>query len=209
MILVENGPVPPDLGRHRSTTLTLHCDRVSYYSVEILDRDARSNPNGAVELAGELIQNENVHLVIPASTTDIGLPVAEQAELFGTPCISSTAPWQAIIMPRGGINKTFDWSYHFFWGLEDIIATFINIWRGVDTNRKVGLILPRNVDGEIWGDKKKGFPPAMLENGFEVIAPSLYQPRTNDFSSQIAAFPRGRMRNPRGSRLSCGFAHPH
>lgn len=158
------------------------------YAVEILDRDAQSSPNRAAELAGELIQNEKVHLIIPASTTDVGLPVAEQAELFGTPCISSTAPWQAVIMPRGGADKTFNWTYHFFWGLEDIITTFVNIWGAADTNRKVGLILPRNTDGEVWGDKKIGLPPAMREKGFEVITPSLYQPRTNDFSSQIAAF---------------------
>lgn len=158
------------------------------YSIEILDRDSQSNPNRAAELAGELIQSENVQLMVPASTTDVGLPVAEQAELFGTPCISSTAPWQAVIIPRGGSNKTFDWTYHFFWGLEDVIATFINIWSAANTNRKVGLILPRNIDGELWSDSKIGLPPAMREKGFEVIAPSLYQPRTNDFSSQIAAF---------------------
>ncbi|MGV7216022.1 ABC transporter substrate-binding protein [Bradyrhizobium sp. UFLA05-112] len=158
------------------------------YTVEIVDRDAQSNPNRAAELAGELIQNEKVHMIIPASTTDVGLSVAEQAELYGTPCVSSTAPWQAVIMPRGGANKSFDWTYHFFWGLEDIIATFVNIWDSADTNRKVGLILPRNTDGEVWGDKKIGLPPSMSKKGFEVITPSLYQPRTNDFSSQIAAF---------------------
>jgi branched-chain amino acid transport system substrate-binding protein len=158
------------------------------YEVEILDRDAQSNPNRAAELAGELIQNEEVHFIIPASTTDVSTPVAEQAELFGAPCVSSQAPWQAVVMPRGGADKTFEWTYHFFWGLEDIIGTFVNVWDSVKTNRKVGLILPRNLDGQVWGDAKIGLPPSLSAKGFEVVTPSQYTPRTNDFSSQIAAF---------------------
>lgn len=48
-------------------------------------------------------------------------------------------------MPRGG--EAFEWTYHFFWGLEDIIASFVNMWSGADTNKKVGLLLPRNRGG--------------------------------------------------------------
>ncbi|MGJ4970019.1 ABC transporter substrate-binding protein [Bradyrhizobium sp. HKCCYLRH1073] len=156
------------------------------YSIEILDRDAQSNPNRASELAGELIQNGEVHLMVPASTTDVTLPVSEQSELYGVPCVSSTAPWQAVIMPRGG--GQFQWTYHFFWGLEDIIATYVNIWRSTESNHKVGLLLPRNTDGEVWGDEKIGLPPSMRKAGFDVTAPSKFQPRTNDYSAQIAEF---------------------
>lgn len=158
------------------------------YNVEILSRDAQSNPNRAAELAGELIQNEEVHMIVPASTTDVTLPVSEQAELFGVPAVSSGSPWQTVVMPRGGADKSFEWTYHFFWGLEDIIQTFVNIWGAADTNRKVGLLLPRNADGEVWGDETIGLPPAMRAAGFEVTVPSLFEVRTNDFSSQISAF---------------------
>lgn len=160
--------------------------RGTKYTVEIIQRDSQSNPNRAAELAGELILNKEVQMIIPASTTDVTLPVSEQAELNGVPTVSSTAPWQAVVMPRGG--KPFDWTYHFFWGLEDIIATFVNMWSSVDTNKKVGLLLPRNTDGEVWGSDKFGLPPALRAAGFEVISPSLFEPRTNDFSAQIAAF---------------------
>ena len=158
------------------------------YTVDILERDAQSNPNRAAELAGELCQNDEVQLLIPASTTDITLPVSEQGELFQVPTISSTAPWQAVIMPRGGATQSFDWTYHFFWGLEDIIATYVNMWNAVDSNRKIGLLLPRNADGEVWGDDEVGLPPAMRAAGFEVIVPSKFEIRTNDFSAQIRAF---------------------
>jgi branched-chain amino acid transport system substrate-binding protein len=41
------------------------------YQVKVFDRDAQSDPNKASELAGDLILNEKIHLMIPASTTDM------------------------------------------------------------------------------------------------------------------------------------------
>lgn len=78
----------------------------STYELEILERDSQSNPNKAAEIAGDLILNDEVHLMVPASTTDTILPVMEQSELYETPCISAGAPWQAVIMPRGAANST-------------------------------------------------------------------------------------------------------
>jgi branched-chain amino acid transport system substrate-binding protein len=53
-------------------------------------------------VASDLILNEGVHLLMPASTTDTINPAADQAELNGVPCLSTGAPWQAIVFPRGG-----------------------------------------------------------------------------------------------------------
>lgn len=158
------------------------------YDVEILLRDAQSNPNKASELAGDLILNEGIHLMIPASTTDINNPTADQCELYGVPCISSSSPWQAFVMPRGGADKPFEWTYHFFWGLEDALGTFTGLWKSVETNKKVGMLFPRNADGETWGNNDYGLPPEVKKAGFEAFAPSMFEPRTNDFSAQIAEF---------------------
>lgn len=160
------------------------------YNVEILVRDAQSNPNKASEIAGDLILNENIHLMIPASTTDVINPTADQCELYGVPSVSAAAPWQAFVMPRGGDKKPFQWTYHFFWGLEDVLATYVGLWKSVETNKKVGMLFPRNADGETWGNNDYGLPPAVRRAGFEAIAPSMFQPRTNDFSAQIAEFKR-------------------
>ena len=72
------------------------------YNIEILLRDAQSNPNKAAEIAGDLILNDEVAFMLPASATDINNPTADQCELYGVPCISSNSPWQAFVMPRGG-----------------------------------------------------------------------------------------------------------
>lgn len=158
------------------------------YDIEILLRDAQSNPNKASELAGDLILNDEVHFMIPASTTDINNPTADQCELYGVPCISSNSPWQAFVMPRGGAETPFEWTYHFFWGLEDALGTFTGLWKSVETNKKVGMLFPRNADGETWGSDEYGLPPEVAKAGFEAFAPSMFEPRTNDFSAQIAEF---------------------
>jgi branched-chain amino acid transport system substrate-binding protein len=158
------------------------------YQVKVFDRDAQSDPNKASELAGDLILNENVHLMIPASTTDIINPTSDQCELNGVPAISAGAPWQAVVMPRGGDKKPFDWTYHFFWGLEDVLATYVGLWQTIETNKNVGMLFPRNADGETWGNNSYGLPPAVQKAGFKTIVPSMFQPRTNDFSAQIASY---------------------
>ena len=158
------------------------------YNIEILLRDAQSNPNKAAELAGDLILNDEVALMLPASTTDINNPTADQCELYGVPCISSNSPWQAFVMPRGGAENPFQWTYHFFWGLEDVLGTFTGMWKSIETNGKVGMLFPRNADGETWGNDDYGLPPAVRDAGFEAFAPSMFEPRTNDFSAQIAEF---------------------
>ncbi len=156
------------------------------YELEILERDSQSNPNKAAEIAGDLILNDEVNILVPASTTDTILPSMEQAELYETPCISAGAPWQAVIMPRGG--GEFDWTYHFFWGLDEALNTFVGLWNGLDTNRKVGMLFPQNIDGETWGNEDYGLPRPTREAGYEVTIPGYFQPRTNDFSAQISAF---------------------
>ncbi len=128
------------------------------YDLEIIERDSQSNPNKASEITGNLILNEEVHLMAPASTTDTILPAAEQSELYETPCISAGAPWQAVVFPRGGGKQTFEWTYHFFWGLDEALNTFVGLWKGLDTNKKVGMLFPQNIDGETWGNDEYGLP---------------------------------------------------
>ena len=158
------------------------------FDVEILIRDSQSDPNRAAEVAGDLILNDEVHLLLPASTTDTVSPSADQAELNECPCLSTGAPWQAIIFPRGGQDKPFNWTYHFFWGLDEALNTFVGLWNTIDTNRKVGMLFPQNADGETWGNNDYGLPAPTQKAGFEIVVPGFFQPRTNDYSAQIAAF---------------------
>ena len=82
----------------------------------------------------------------------------------------------------------FNYTYHFFWGLEDVIAVFTNMWGQVATNKAVGGLFPNDGDGNAWGDKVVGFPPVLDKLGYKLTDPGRYQNLTDDFRAQIGAF---------------------
>jgi branched-chain amino acid transport system substrate-binding protein len=159
------------------------------WGVEIITRDSQSNPNRAAEVASELILSEEVDILVGAATPDTTNPVADQAELNGTPCITTDCPWQPYFFGRGGDPATgFENTFHFFWGLEDVIANFLALWTREDVAPKVGGLFPNDADGNAWGDANLGFPKPLADAGFALTDPGRYQPLNNDFSSYIAAF---------------------
>jgi branched-chain amino acid transport system substrate-binding protein len=158
-------------------------------AIQILLKDSQSNPNRAGEVANDLILKDKVQLVLTAGTPETANPVSDACELNEVPCISSVVPWQPWFFGRkGDPAKGFNWTYHFFWGLEDVIANFTNGWKSVQTNKKVGGLFPNDGDGNAWGDKERGFPKPLAADGFSLLDPGRYQNLTQDFSAQIAAF---------------------
>ena len=159
------------------------------YAVEILVKDSQSNPNRAGEVAADLILKEKINLMLVGNTPETANPVCDQCELNEVPCVSSIVPWQPWFFGRkGDPAKGFNWTYHFFWGLEDIIAVFTNMWKTLPTNKRVGGLFPNDGDGNAWGDKERGFPKPLAAEGFTLFDPGRYQNLTQDFSAQIAAF---------------------
>ena len=157
--------------------------------VEIVTRDSQSNSNRASEVATELIEKEGVKLLLGKDTPDTTNPVADQAELNGVPCITNNCPWQPYFFGRGGKPaEGFKWTYHYFWGLEDVIANFIGIWDQSGAAKKVGGLFPNDADGNAWGDAKLGLPGPLAAAGYSLVDPGRYQPLTNDFTAQITAF---------------------
>jgi branched-chain amino acid transport system substrate-binding protein len=165
------------------------------YAVDVAVKDSQSNPNRAAEVAKELIVRDKIDLMLVASTPETTNPVSTQCEIEEVPCISSMAPWQPWFIgrqanPAGGPPawKPFNYTYHFFWGLEDIIAVFTNMWNQLSTNKSVGALFPNDGDGNAWGDKQAGFPPVLGKQGFRLTDPGRYQNLTDNFSAQIGAF---------------------
>ncbi len=159
------------------------------YPVEIILKDSQSNGSRAAEVASELILGDKVDLLLGASTPDTTNPVADQAEVNEVPCITTNCPWQPYFFGRKGNPKTgFTWTYHFFWGLEDVIAAFLALWDGAPTNKVVAGVFPNDADGNAWGDPKLGLPPDLTKAGYKLIDPGRYQVMNNDFTSQISAY---------------------
>lgn len=159
------------------------------YNVEIIVKDSQSNSNRAATVAQELILDDEVNLILATSTPDTTNPVADQAELNEVPCITNDTPWQPHFFGRQGDPAVgFDWTFHFFWGLEDVISSFTGIWDQVETNKVVGALWPNDPDGNAWGDAEIGFPPIAQKLGYTIVDPGRYQVMSDDFSAQISAF---------------------
>lgn len=159
------------------------------YPVEIIVKDSQSNPNRAAEVAGDLILKDKIDIMLAGGTPETTNPVSDQCEINEIPSVTSVCPWQPWFFGRKGApDKGFNWTYHFFWGLEDIIAVFTNMWDTVPTNKQVGGLFPNDGDGNAWGDPNLGLPKPLKEKGYTLNDPGRYQNLTQDFSAQIAAF---------------------
>jgi branched-chain amino acid transport system substrate-binding protein len=120
--------------------------------------------------------------------------VSGQCEANGVPCIATVAPWQPWFFglqedptdPASAVP--LEYAYLFFWGLEDIIQVFLNMWDTLPTNKVIGALWPNDGDGNAWGDPTVGFPPAFEAAGYTLVDPGRYQNGTQDFSAQISQF---------------------
>jgi branched-chain amino acid transport system substrate-binding protein len=128
--------------------------------------------------------------MLVSSTPETTNPVADACEQAGTPCISTVTPYQPWYLarhpaPDPGDPKPYQWTWHFFWGLEDIIAVFADMWGQVDNNRVLGGLWPDDGDGRAWS---AGFPKVLRAQGYRVIDPGRYQDEKDSFATEIDAF---------------------
>ena len=155
------------------------------YDVEIIVKDAQSDSTRAAEVATELINSDDVDVLISSGTPDIVDPVSEQCEANSIPCITTVAPWQPFAIRDGAEPADLKYSYHFFWGLEDVAAVYSDMWSQVSTNDSAGGLFPNDPDGQAWS---ANFPALTESTGVTIDNPGLFTNGTKDFSAQISAF---------------------
>ena len=173
------------------------------HPVQILNRDSQSNPNRASEVAAQLINNDRVDIMVASSTGDTTNPVADQCELNGVPCITSDDPWQYWFFGRkGDPKKGFQWTYHFFWGFDQVANMYAEMWLSIPTNKKVGVMLTNDPDGIAASDPVHGLPATIKSHGFDVNFLGLYPPLSDDFTAQIA-----KLKNMNAD-VACGIFNP-
>ena len=157
--------------------------------VEILVRDSQSSPNRCAEVTAGLIKSDRVDLVVVAGTPDTVNPVADQCEINQTPCVSTDAPWQPYFFSRGGNPaKGFDWTYHFFWGVDTMAEATCDEFDLLPNNKVAGMLMGNDVDGLAQADPVRGMPPVVKARGYTVVDPGRFDLNSADFSAQIAAF---------------------
>jgi branched-chain amino acid transport system substrate-binding protein len=161
---------------------------------EVVVKDSQSNPNRAADVAKELILSDEVNMMLVASTPETTNPVAGVCESEGVPVVSTVAPWQPWFIGQQGNPRDpstwqpFEYAYHYFWGMEDVIRVFTAMWDQLDTNKQVGGLFPNDADGNAWGDPENGLKPGLMERGYDLTNPGSFQNLSDDFSAQINAF---------------------
>jgi branched-chain amino acid transport system substrate-binding protein len=159
------------------------------YKVEIIQKDVESSSDTAASQAGSLILDDGVDLMLAIATPEMINPVADQCEANGVPCLSTLAPWQPYFFGRGGDPAVgFDWTYHFFWGAEQLVGVFVDMWDTIETNKVVGLLCPNDPDGNALASPDTGFPAGAKAAGYTVVDPGRFETLTTDFSGIIGQF---------------------
>lgn len=177
------------------------------WNVEIISKDSQSNPNRAAEVAADLILGDEVDIIVAASTPDTVNPVSDQAEVNEVPCITTDCPWQPYFFGRNGVpGEGFASTYHFFWGLEDVIGAFLDMWGQSGAAKTVGGLFPNDADGNAWGHPELGLPTPLAAAGYDLVDPGRYQPPSDDFSNQIAAFKSAGCEIVTGNMIAPDFA---
>jgi branched-chain amino acid transport system substrate-binding protein len=162
------------------------------YPIEVIVRDSQSTDATAASVAQDLIKNDKVDVMLVSSTPDTTNPVSDQCEANHVPCISTVAPWQSWFFGRGATPSTkYKWTYHFFWGLEDVEAVYASIWSAVANNKNIGGLWPNDSDGDAFASTTTGFPSFTKPLGYSVVDPGRYADLTTDFTAQITAFRNG------------------
>ena len=158
------------------------------WKLEFINKDTQSNPVRAAQVAKELINGDKVDFVLSTSTPETVNPVADACEAAGVPALSTTAPWEAFYFGRGakpGQPSPFKWTYHFSFGVGNFARLYADQWRKVPTNKKVGMLLPADADGNAI---RAMLVPALQQAGFQVVDAGPYQNGVADFSAQIQLF---------------------
>ncbi|PHO05077.1 ABC transporter substrate-binding protein [Rhodobacteraceae bacterium 4F10] len=177
------------------------------WNVKIISKDSQSNPNRAAEVAADLILGDEVDIIVAASTPDTVNPVADQAEVNEVPCITTDCPWQPYFFGRNGVpGEGFASTYHFFWGLEDVIGAFLDMWGQSGVSKSVGGLFPNDADGNAWGHPELGLPKPLAAAGYDLVDPGRYQPLSDDFSNYIAAFKEAGREIVTGNMIAPDFA---
>ena len=173
------------------------------HPVEIIYRDSQSNANRASEVAAQLINRDKIDVMVASSTGDTVVPVADQCELNGVPCITSEDPWEDFFFGRkGDPAKGFEWTFHFFWGFNMVANLFADMWLSLPTNKRVGLMLTNDQDGIAANDEQHGIAPIFRSKSFNVVNLGLYPPLAEDFTAQIT-----KLKNA-NCEICCGFFLP-
>ncbi len=156
------------------------------HPVEIAMQDSQSDTNRAAQVAGDLIQNSKIDMMLVSSSPDTVNPVADQCEAFGTPCLSTDCPMEPYYFGRGATpDKPFKWTYMAFWGNYELLELTKVMWAQLPNNKVVGGVWSNEVDGEA---RRAAITAFGEQNGYKIVDGGKYQVGQEDYTSMISMF---------------------
>lgn len=162
----------PQLGAGLETT---HLGR---RAIQVDLHDCASSPAQATQRAEALVA-QGVHLMVASGTPEVCNPVADVCEAAGVPCVTTVAPWQAWLFGRNGRpEKGFQWTFHFFVGIEDFSDVYSRLFQRAALEPVVGGVFGDDIDG---GAFLAGFPKVMARHGLSLMDPGRLQMARPDY----------------------------
>jgi branched-chain amino acid transport system substrate-binding protein len=159
------------------------------YKVNIIDKDTQSSSARASQLATQLIQQNNVDMICVTSTPETVTPVSLVCEQAKVPCNATNIPWQSWYGGLGGNpakpTKKFTYNTLFFFGLENLTACFLAMWKRISTDKVVGFMYPNDSDGNAF---RAVIPPIAQKAGYKTVVSQPYTDGSTDFSTMISTF---------------------
>ena len=172
--------------------------------IELIVKDSQSDSNRASQVAGDLVTNDKVDMLLASGTPDTANPTADQGEALGCPTLLSFAPWQALFFGADGKPKEFKWVYGNMLGSEQTIASFTDAF---DDQRRRDQQEGRDALPERRRLHRSGWTPSaapkvFAEKGYTLVVPDPYAVPAEDFTSQITKF------KSEGCEIICGTNDP-
>ncbi|MDN3270903.1 ABC transporter substrate-binding protein [Streptomyces sp. MA15] len=161
------------------------------HDVAVAVRDSRSDPAAARQAVRDLVATDGAHIVLTMAGTQVLPAVADACEELGVPCLSTTFPWQAYVHSRGATpGHSFQWTYHFAWGLDDIATVFARMWERTGVRHAtVGCLWNDELQGGLLRHEEYGFAPVTSARGHTLVDLGSYREPATDLQEQV-----GRMR---------------
>jgi branched-chain amino acid transport system substrate-binding protein len=171
------------------------------YKVDIVVRDTQSDANRGATMSSELVLREKVDLLL-VQDSDAALAAGQLCDVNGVPMISTMGPWQAIIFGRGSTpEKGLAYSFHFFWGADDVLKNFFGMWDGLKVERNLGTLYIDNGPGHAFADPNKGIPAGAKARGYKETNSGFFKIANDDFSNQVSTFKAANV------SITSGFAY--
>jgi len=154
--------------------------------------DSEGTMAGSAEAATRAILEDEVDVLMAQGTPDTTNAPSDLCERYEVPCITSNTPVEAWLFGPDGQPKDYDYTFHFFFSVPDLVANHIGMIEALPGgfNGNIGYLYPNDPDGVVFASL---FDPAFREQGWNPTDPGRFQQGLPDFSSIINQFRRNQV----------------